>query len=197
MSLESLGPRRVLDNPAAMRAFAHPVRLALHELLLRGGPATAAEAAREVGISQALASYHLRQLARYGFVEQAEARDERERPWQVTEAVQEWSDAEPGSETSAARGLLERVMAERALSRLVEWQRRRQDETGEWRNAGGIGNSYVYATTEEIAALGEALKGLLEPLMARAFDPSDRPEGARPVLLTQLVVPLPPTGRPE
>ncbi|WP_090929624.1 winged helix-turn-helix domain-containing protein [Nonomuraea jiangxiensis] len=193
MSLESSG-RRVLDNPAAMRAFAHPVRLALHELLLRAGATTAADAAREVGISQALASYHLRQLAKYGFVEQATARDERERPWQVTQRVQVWDDSATGPDRSAAMSLLEQVMAERALSRLIEWQDRRREEPDAWRAIGGVGNSYLYATPEEATALGTAIAGLLEPLMARAQDPATRPAGARPLLLTQLVVPLPPTA---
>ncbi|MFC5829247.1 helix-turn-helix domain-containing protein [Nonomuraea insulae] len=188
----SLG-RRVLDDPAAMRAFAHPVRLALHELLLRAGATTAADAAREVGISQALASYHLRQLAKYGFVEQAEARDERERPWKVTEALQEWAD-EPGADATAARGLLEQVIAERALAQLVEWQRRRQDEPDPWRALDPVGNIYLYATPDEIKAMSEAMAALLEPLMARVSAPATRPADARPVLLAQMLIPLPPTA---
>ncbi|MER5997211.1 helix-turn-helix domain-containing protein [Nonomuraea angiospora] len=192
MSLES--SRRRLSDPAAMRAFAHPVRLALHELLLRAGAMTAADAAREVGISQALASYHLRQLAKYGFVEQAAARDERERPWKATETLQEWDDDAAGPEQAAARSLLEQVIAERALSRLAEWQQHRGDEPEPWRGVGGLGNLYLYATAEEVTALGAAVAKLLGPLMARVDDPSARPAGARPVLVTQLVVPLPPTG---
>ncbi|MBE1585681.1 helix-turn-helix domain-containing protein [Nonomuraea angiospora] len=191
MSLES--SRRRLSDPAAMRAFAHPVRLALHELLMRAGAMTAADAAREVGISQALASYHLRQLAKYGFVEQAAARDERERPWKATEAVQEWDDEAAGPEQAAARSLLEQVIAERALSRLAEWQQHRGDEPEAWRGVGGVGNLYLYATAEEVTALGAAMAKLLGPLMARVDAPSTRPAGARPVLMTQLVVPLPPT----
>lgn len=144
-----------------------------------------------MGISQALASYHLRQLARYGFVEQAEARDERERPWQVTEYVQEWSSDAWSAEVTVARGLLEQVIAERALTWLAEWQHRRQDEPGEWREAGHVGNTYLYATVEELRAVNETVMGLLEPLMARALDPSSRPEGARPVLLSQMLLPLP------
>ncbi|MEV4472347.1 helix-turn-helix domain-containing protein [Nonomuraea sp. NPDC049504] len=196
MSLESWRerPRQTLDDPAAMRAFAHPVRLALHELLMRSGAMTAADAAREVGVSQALASYHLRQLARYGFVEQAEARDDRERPWKVTSLTQDWSDVDTSPEKSAARGLLEQVMAERALARLAEWQERRGAEPEEWRQAGGIGTSYLYVTPEELAELDEGIGRLLEPLMARIADASERPEGARPVQLTTLLVPLPETG---
>lgn len=44
---------------------------------------TAADAGRRLGISQALASHHLRQLAKYGFVEAAPGRDNRERPWRT------------------------------------------------------------------------------------------------------------------
>ncbi|MCF6475063.1 helix-turn-helix transcriptional regulator [Nonomuraea sp. MG754425] len=195
MSLESPDGRRprVLDDAAAMRAFAHPVRLALHEILLREGPATAADAARQAGISQALASYHLRQLAKYGFVEQAEARDERERPWKVTEPVQVWSEAD-APDVTAARGLLEQVIAERAMTRLLEWQQRRREEPEAWRGAGSIGNVHLYATPEELQELGNAMSALLEPLMARVFDPARRPAGSRPVLLSQILVPLPPSG---
>ncbi|TDD16654.1 winged helix-turn-helix domain-containing protein [Nonomuraea diastatica] len=192
MSLES--KRRRLDDPAALRAFAHPVRLALHELLLRAGPTTAAGAAREAGISQALASYHLRQLAKYGFVEQAEARDERERPWKVTERIQYWDAGARGPEHSAAVSLLEQVMAERALGRLAERGERRQEEPEPWRSIGGISNFYLHATPDEVAAIGAAMAELLEPLMARVGDPAAQPDGARPVLLTQVLVPLPPTG---
>lgn len=176
-----------------MRAFAHPVRLALHELLLRAGATTAADAAREVGISQALASYHLRQLAKYGFVEQAEARDERERPWKVTETLQEWAD-EPSPDATAARGLLEQVIAERALAQLVEWQRRRQDEPDPWRALDPVGNIYLYATPDEIKTMSDAMAALLEPLMARVSAPGTRPADARPVLLAQMLIPLPPTA---
>lgn len=161
---------------------------------MRSGELTAAEAGRQAGISQALASYHLRQLARYGFVEQAEARDERERPWRATESTQAWDDGGSGPDQAAARSLLEQVIAERALSRLVEWQQRRHDEPEPWQGIGGVGNTFLYATSEEFTTLAAAIEDLLEPLMARIDDPSARPEGARPVLLTQLAVPLPPTA---
>lgn len=45
-----------------------------------------------------------------------------------------------------------------------------------------------------VARTDAACDRLMEPLMARIADPSERPEGARPVLLTTLLVPLPTTG---
>ena len=56
-----------------MRALAHPVRVALLELLGRDGPMTATQAGEALGESPANASFHLRTLAKYGFVEEAPA----------------------------------------------------------------------------------------------------------------------------
>jgi DNA-binding transcriptional ArsR family regulator len=61
---------------AALRALAHPLRLQMLSLLT-GAVMSAAELARELGVSQALASYHLRQLADAGAVELAEERSRR------------------------------------------------------------------------------------------------------------------------
>jgi predicted ArsR family transcriptional regulator len=75
--------RRLLDDPLSIRALAHPLRLELRSIVGRSGKITAADAARELGISHALASHHLRQLAKYGFVAQVEGADARERPWRL------------------------------------------------------------------------------------------------------------------
>ncbi|MET4052749.1 DNA-binding transcriptional ArsR family regulator [Frigoribacterium sp. PvP054] len=54
-----------------LRATAHPIRLRLLSLLT-GVAMSAAEAGRELGLSQATASYHLRVLERVGLVEVTE-----------------------------------------------------------------------------------------------------------------------------
>ena len=74
---------RLIDDPIAIRALAHPLRHDLMSIIGRLGRATTADAARELGISHGLASHHLRQLAKYGFVEQVEGKDHRERPWRM------------------------------------------------------------------------------------------------------------------
>src|SRR5262249_35850731 len=53
---------------AELRAMAHPLRLRMLSLLT-GAPLTAAEIARDLGITHANASYHLRQLADTGHIE--------------------------------------------------------------------------------------------------------------------------------
>src|ERR1700760_1666023 len=72
-----------LTDPRALRALAHPTRLALAGLLRRDGPLTATRAGELLGQSSASASFHLRQLAKYGLVEEAGGRPGREQPWRA------------------------------------------------------------------------------------------------------------------
>ena len=77
-----------LSDPRVLRAIAHPVRTRILEELSASGPVRAADVARELGIPANQASFHLRQLAKYGLVEEApeEARDKRDRVWKATSA---------------------------------------------------------------------------------------------------------------
>ena len=76
----------VVSDPRVLRAIAHPTRNRILSELSASGSARAADLARELGIPANQASFHLRQLAKYGIVEEApeEARDRRDRVWRVT-----------------------------------------------------------------------------------------------------------------
>ena len=58
-----------VHDPRLLRAIAHPVRNRILGEMSAGGPMRAADVARELGIPANQASFHLRQLAKYGFVE--------------------------------------------------------------------------------------------------------------------------------
>ncbi len=75
-----------LSDPRILRAIAHPIRTRILDELSASGPVRAADIARELGIPANQASFHLRQLAKYGMVEEApeEARDKRDRVWRAT-----------------------------------------------------------------------------------------------------------------
>src|SRR5215472_4220467 len=84
-----------VTDPRAMRALAHPVRLDILSALAKG-PKTATECAEAVGESPQSCSYHLRTLAKYGFVERAEATNGKERPWRKVKSGLNWStDTDP------------------------------------------------------------------------------------------------------
>jgi DNA-binding transcriptional ArsR family regulator len=171
---DSFGVVRVTD-PQALRALAHPLRLDLVEALAVLGPATAARCARHLGQSQASCSFHLRQLARYGFVEEAPASaDRRERTWRLTDVEQSWSSTGPDRVVDQ----LDRVFVQREADRLLGWIGR-DGEPAEWRDAAFVGGATVPVTAEELRELRGRLWDVLEPYVRRLTDPTDRPAGAR------------------
>jgi DNA-binding transcriptional ArsR family regulator len=94
MSKERDG-RIVLSDPRAIRALAHPARLAILEALLPGEELTATEAASVTGLSPSATSYHLKALERWGIVAAGQPRaDGRDRPWKATgRSIEVSSDA--------------------------------------------------------------------------------------------------------
>lgn len=176
-----------MTDPTTLRALAHPLRLDLIELLGTIGPATAATCARHLGVSQASASFHLRQLEAYGFAERAPATgDRRERPWRVTDVEQSWSSTDSG----AAAQALEQVFVEREAARILAWSTA-TNEPEEWRRASFLGGATVPMTPEELADVGAQLSEVLAPYVARLGDPAAAPDGARFVRVLLAGTPLP------
>jgi DNA-binding transcriptional ArsR family regulator len=165
----------LISDPKALRALAHPLRLDLLEVLTQG-PATAARCARELGSTQASCSFHLRQLAKYGFVERVpESGDGRERPWRLTDLEQRWSSAEPGP----AVDQLERVFIQREADRMLNWVGVAAADAPEWRQAAFLGGMTLPLTVDELQSIGERLRGVLEPFVERLEDITKRPSGSR------------------
>jgi DNA-binding transcriptional ArsR family regulator len=206
MSLESSKPKkqqersgqrwRVLDDPTTIRALAHPLRLELRSIVGRSGKITAADAARELGISHGLASHHLRQLAKYGFVEQVEGADNRERPWRLVDTSYRLEGIEEKPGGADALAVLEQVMAGRALEDLAEWHERRANWSRGWQKNAGAGRSTVYLTQKELATVTKAMENvLMDYVNERPLDDIEsRPKGSVPVEFTFIVVPHEPTS---
>lgn len=189
---QSSGQRwRVLDDPLAIRALAHPLRMDLLGVISRLGTATTAEAARELGISHGLASHHLHQLAKYGFAEQVSGKDHRERPWRRTATSYRWPDTQRTPAATAAADLLEQALAERVLADFLDWQQRRARWPEAWLRPSGIGTSTLYLTLAEFTELSAAIEGLILPYVeARVIDDvAARPPGSVPVDITLFAVP--------
>src|SRR5437764_13193340 len=98
-----------LTEPRALRALAHPIRLELVGLLRRQGPLTATKAAALLGESSGSTSFHLRQLAKYGLVEEAGGGRGKERPWRATTMFTGWPEVADCPELAAAGGSLRGV----------------------------------------------------------------------------------------
>jgi predicted ArsR family transcriptional regulator len=81
--------RPELHDPRVLRAIAHPVRSRILTELDAHGSLRAADVAQVLGIPANQASFHLRQLAKFGLVEEdpTAARDKRDRVWRQTETA--------------------------------------------------------------------------------------------------------------
>lgn len=178
-----------VTDPRAIRALAHPVRLDLLEVLGGIGPATAARCAAAIGHSHASVSYHLRQLAKYGFVEAGEPTgDQRERPWQVTSRSQSYAGvADPAGDE------LSRVRIEREATKILEFVDRRAGEAPAWREASYLSMATVPMTAQELRELHRRLQAVLAPYLARVADgaPLAVPPGGRWVRLLLAGTPYP------
>jgi DNA-binding transcriptional ArsR family regulator len=145
-------PREVTDAKA-LRAMAHPVRLALLEALADAPALTATEAGEIVGESPANASFHLRQLAKYGFVEEAEGGTGRRRPWRIKQLGMRFSDVQDDPEAARAARALSRTMRDRYFARAEIALEESRELPEEWRLATGLNQMRLYLTAEEFADL--------------------------------------------
>jgi predicted ArsR family transcriptional regulator len=173
-----------ITDPMTVRALAHPLRLDLIEMLGTLGPATAARCGRQLGVSQASCSFHLRQLAKYGFVEEAEpGPDRRERVWRLSDFEQSW-------QSGPVTDQLDRVFAQREADRMLGWTARRAAEPAHWQDAAFLGGATLPVTADELLEIRQQLRAVLEPYVPRMTEGAPHPEGARFVRLLVAGTPI-------
>ncbi|KNB54116.1 winged helix-turn-helix transcriptional regulator [Streptomyces caatingaensis] len=159
----------------------HAVRTALLELLAEVGTVTATEAAARLGHSSGLCSFHLRQLARHGYVEEAPRDGGRARPWRLTQRT-------PGARALPDDGFgdLARGLEDESWRR---WLDRRDQAPVAWRHDEAF-SAIAYLTPEEMTRVADAIRRVLAPYRDREHRPLARPEGALPVALISRLFPL-------
>jgi DNA-binding transcriptional ArsR family regulator len=191
--IESTVKRRVITDPRTMRALAHPVRLALLEVLGREGELTATRAAEILDESPGNMSWHLQTLAKYGYVEETGGGKGRSRPWRIASISNRFRTAAEDPEAEAAGEALESVFADRAYSRLRDWWGRRASYPFAWRDAAFTSESVGYLTAEEMSELGDQIAELFSRYRDRVLNKELRPAEAEPVKLVAFGHPVPPT----
>ena len=150
---------------------------------LRSGPATASMLARELDESSGATSYHLRELEKAGFVEDAPGRPSgRERWWQRTVGlVVVQSDPADDAEYAAALSQLRSVIVRRDEEALARYFATVADQPSEWQEASFLGGWLVHATPEEIDEFGKMIFEWVGRLQRKK---ADRPPDARTVHVT-------------
>lgn len=179
---------------AGLRALGHPLRLRLLGLLRAGGPATATSLGEKVGAAPNAVSYHLRQLAKAGFIEPADtdAGDRREHAWKASHDVTSWEPSEFGDspESSAAADALRRRILDVYDQALEAYLRGEAEEPAAWRAAAGFGDLAFRASPADLRAVLAEVNAVVARFRQRAVDTQDDPE-ARTVMVIWHGFPLP------
>lgn len=181
-------------DAAAMKAFAHPLRMAMYDYLTDRGPATATMLARHTGESTGQTSYHLRQLERHGFVTDDPSRGTgRERWWKALGFSMRGIELAKDSATRpAVEAMLRNQVAQQAAA-LGDWYRRSEAEDPQWARASTNNRSTLTLSQKETAALNEALMTTLHRFVERSRErdeSGDDGEGTRRVRVYLDLFPL-------
>jgi predicted ArsR family transcriptional regulator len=175
-----------------MRALTHPVRLALLQALELEGPLTATQAGELIGEPPNTCSFHFRQLARYGFVEEAGPAPGRSRPWRLTTHRMHFTDLHEDPETAVAARGLDRMLRERYFERLAAFYESRSGYPLAWQETTGGSQALLHVTPEELKAIDERIMAVLEPYVDRGADPAKRPADSLPIEVLLFAYPVRP-----
>lgn len=161
-----------------MRTLAHPLRMRLLGALRLDGPATATALAARLGTNSGKTSYHLRQLAEAGLVEEDTDRgNARDRWWRAAHGGTSWNAVDflddPDASVAAdwMTGHVARVHA-RWTSEFIEaraaWSR-------EWQNATNLSDYHLTLTPQRLEQLGHELDELVERYRDDEVTPGTEP----------------------
>ncbi|WP_405882917.1 helix-turn-helix domain-containing protein [Streptomyces sp. NBC_01136] len=190
-----------LSDLATLKALAQPRRQRMLQHLAVHGPATSATLARALGLNTGATSYHLRELARYGFVEETDAPGEaeghgRERWWRAVPGDRRFP---PRSRQSSEMRLVMDELnhhvyaADLELFEQMQMQMQMQgdaDEADPWVDAFPYSRGSVRLTLPELRTFFEEYIALLNRYKRPE---ADIPAGARTVLTRFLAFPAPGT----
>lgn len=158
VSTEGEQPLSKRLDAKSLRGLAHPTRVQLLGLLRADGPATATGLAKRIGENSGTTSWHLRQLAEHGFIqEDTERGNNRERWWR---AVHESTELRVGDFLGNAemRGPLSAYLHEvvdtayRLASTFVA-----EDWPAEWMSAASLSDMELLLSADELTAMRDEI----------------------------------------
>lgn len=173
-------PRVDLDA-RTLRGIAHPLRIRMLGILRTDGPATASMLAERLGQNSGAASYHLRQLAEYGFVtEVPELGTRRERWWRAAHANTTLTDAGLVGQVDGPAAVYLRSLAQVWADNLMRAVEAAPTLSPQWRAAEDFGDYALTLTPEQAGELMAEVHGVLRRHTAarsQAPDPNADPDG--------------------
>lgn len=168
-----------------VRALAHPLRMRILGTLRVDGPSTSTALAERLETNTGATSYHLRQLADVGLVEEDD-RDEggRRRWWKASHESMSWRDTEHDDdpEARAAADWLIRSSHRNYGQWVDDWHHARTQWPVEWRDASDQSDFGIRVKPDRLAELNKRIGELIN-----SYDDPD--EGAEPVAIVYYSLP--------
>ncbi len=164
-----------VTDPRALRALAHPLRGKLLAHLRTYGPSTATRLGEQLGESSGSTSYHLRQLAAHGFVEElADEGNGRDRWWRARHRSTHFDTAtfadDPAGREAVDELLLRQIGQQQRL--LSNYLAERDDLGEEWRTSASINDWGLRLSPAAVRELAEELNAVI----ARWRDTREEPD---------------------
>jgi DNA-binding MarR family transcriptional regulator len=176
---------RTITSAAELKAMTHPLRQRIARHLSTHGPATSTTLAQVLGENTGTTSYHLRQLERFGFVEEIPERSAgRERWWRAVPLDLRRPDR--GSLTDEVREIFDRREDAQFANDLRLFLRLREGQDGDLKGWVQGSRAGYHMTAAELAQFHEAYLELLDRF---GHGPEDAPPGSRLVALRFFAVP--------
>lgn len=156
---------RRISDPDILKGLAQPLRQKIYRQLMQYGPLTVSDLGKRVGADPGQTSYHLRELAKRGFVTDAPelARDRRERWFRATPGSTSWSSLDfTDPEGAAVADTVKAQMVIGEFESLRHYERTREQWPPEWQNAAMSTDSFLRLTPAELAELNQELLAVVE-----------------------------------
>lgn len=164
-------------DPALLRALAHPLRIEILSVIDELGEATATQIAEKVGESPSNCSFHLRTLAKSGFIERAEAKGT-SKPWRSVHSSRDLRPNPHDPQSIRSSGTIAALYVQHEANRIVDFLTRHGLGDEQWLPGTTVNTSAFWATPEELAEVAEQVHTIVERFRGRK-DPAKRPPGSR------------------
>ena len=187
-------PDEIHLDARTLRGLAHPLRVRLLGMLRTDGPATATRLAERLGLSSAATSYHLRQLALYGFItDDPERGQPRERWWKAAHrgTTMDLGEALDDPEALAAGEVYLRSVAQASAARVMDHLDEVATLPPAWRGAGTLSDMLLRLTPQEADEVATRMWDLVEQYRRADDEDAVVPDGARRVNVQLQVFPHP------
>jgi len=191
---ENPAPHDVHLDARTLRGLAHPLRVRLLGLLRTDGPATATQLAARTGESSGATSYHLRQLAQYGFiVEDAGRGQRRERWWKAAHRTTTMDLAEQldDPDAMAAGEVYLRSVAQGYAARVMDHLDELATLPPAWRSVGALNDMLLRLTPAEADEITTRMWALVDEYRRADDEDAALPAGTRRVNVQLQVFPHP------